>query len=498
MGRWNRQSSCHDAVAPPLRARPRDIDPNQVAPVPSHQPVAVKPGLAGLAAVAALGIALTGALTGCASDNFSLPKINDLNPFAKKEPPLPGTRVPIMEATGSIANTLAPADRPIVLPPQQANDSWSQPGGTPNNSPGHAALSAAPKQVWSADAGTGSSSSGKVTASPIVYDGRVYTLDANARVSAFAINGGSTLWRTSLVPDSERKVGSIFTLSSSASGGYGGGLAADNGRLYVATGYGTLSALDPKTGKVAWSKNQGAPIRAAPTAVGDRVFIITTDGRAMAIAGSDGSELWTAKGLPEQASLIASPSPAVDGDIVVVPFSSGELLGLKLGTGEQIWNESLTRAKGGSAMGALSDAARPSLDRGVVFATAHGGRTVALQARNGERVWTVNLSSTQGPSVTGDYLYLVDTAGQLLALNRRDGLTLWTTKLPGSNTWSGPTLAGGQLWLVSDKGALVGVDAAVGRVVTQLSLGGGGFIPPIAAGGRLYVLTDKARLIAFN
>lgn len=464
--------------------------------MPSHQRAAVKPGLAGFAALAAVAIALTG----CAgSDSFSLPKLDDINPFTKKEPPLPGTRVPIMEATGSIANTLAPADRPIVLPPQVANDSWAQPGGTPSNSPGHPALSAAPKQIWSADAGTGSSASGKVTASPIVYDGRVYTLDANARVSAFAVNGGSTLWRTSLVPDSERKAGSMFSLgSSSTGGGYGGGLAADNGRLYVATGYGTLSALDPKTGKVVWTKNQGAPMRAAPTAVGDRVFIITTDGRAMAIAGSDGSELWTAKGLPEQASLIASPSVAVDGDVVVVPFSSGELLGLKLGTGEQIWTESLTRAKGGTAMGALSDAARPVLDRGVVFATAHGGRTVALQARNGERVWSVNLSSAQGPWVTGDLVYLVDTAGQLLALNRRDGQTLWTMKLPASNTWSGPTLAGGQLWLVSNKGALVGVDGATGRVVTQIGLGTGGFIPPIAAGGRLYVLTDNARLFAFN
>jgi outer membrane protein assembly factor BamB len=249
---------------------------------------------------------------------------------------------------------------------------------------------------------------------------------------------------------------------------------------------------------VIWSKGQGAPIRAAPTAVSDRVFILTTDGRVVAVAGSDGSELWVTKGLAEQATLVGSPSPAVDGDVVVAPFPTGEVLGLRLGSGEQVWNESLTRTKGGSAMGALSDAARPTIQNGVVFASAHGGRTVALQARTGDRLWGINVSSIQGPWVAGEYVFIVDTAGQLLALNRRDGQTLWTIKLPESNTWSGPTLAGGQLWLVSAKGALVGVDAATGRVATQVKLGTPCFVAPIAVGGRLYVLTDNARLIAFN
>ena len=452
-----------------------------------------------IACLAAASVAV-GALGGCSSsEGLSLPKINDINPFAKKEAPLPGKRVAIMDATGSISGTLAPADRPIVLPPPTATDSWAQPGGTPSNSPGHVALATAPKLAWTANAGSGSSSTGKVTASPIVYDGRVYTLDAQARVSAFAVSGGSTVWSTSLVPDNERKAGSMFTLgSSSTGGGYGGGLAADNGRLYVATGYGTLSALDPKTGKVLWTKPQGAPVRASPTAVGDRVYLVTTEGRVAAFAGSDGAELGQAKGYCEQASLVGSPSPAIEGDVIVVPFPSGEVIGYKLGTGEQIWNESLTRAKGSSAMGALSDAARPAIDRGVVFASAHGGRTVAVQARTGERLWSANVASVQTPKVAGDFVFVVDTAGQLLCLGRRDGQTMWTIKLPDSPIWSGPVIAGGQLWLASSKGALVGVEATTGRVISKASIGAPAFIAPIAAGGQLYVLTDTARLVAYR
>lgn len=442
--------------------------------------------------------ALSGVLAGCA-EGPSLPKLGDLNPFTKKDPPLPGKRVAIMEATGSVSNNLAPADRPIVLPPPQANDSWAQPGGTPSNAPVHLALNAAIKQAWSADAGTGSSSGAKITASPIVYDGRVYTLDASARVSAFAVTGGSSVWRVSLVPDSERKTGSLFSLGgSSGFGGYGGGMAADSGRLYVATGFGSLSALDPKTGKVLWSKMLGAPIRSSPTAISDRVFVNTTEGRIFALAGSDGSELWSTRGLPESASLIASPSPAVDGDVLVAPFSTGEIMGLRVSSGETLWTESLTRTRGTSAMAAMSDAARPVIDAGTVFAIGHGGRMLASQARTGERIWSINMASTQPPWVAGDNVFVVDTAGQLLSLNRRDGQTLWTIKLPESNVWSGPTLAGGTLWLVSSKGLLVGAEATTGKITFQHSLGSPGYIAPVVAGGRLFVLTDNARLSVYN
>jgi outer membrane protein assembly factor BamB len=100
--------------------------------------------------------------------------------------------------------------------------------------------------------------------------------------------------------------------------------------------------------------------------------------------------------------------------------------------------------------------------------------------------------------VAGESIFVVDTAGQLIAVNRRDGKVLWTTKLAGSNTWSGPTLAGGMLWLASNQGALVGVDATTGRVASQQSIGSPVFIAPVVAQGRMYILTDNARLIALN
>ena len=112
----------------------------------------------------------------CADSMPTLPKISSLNPFAKKEVPLPGKRVPILDSSSKLQAELAPASKPVVLPVQQANQAWAQPGGMASNAPGHLALGSGLKRSWSSDAGSGTNSKARLTASPVAYGGRVYTL----------------------------------------------------------------------------------------------------------------------------------------------------------------------------------------------------------------------------------------------------------------------------------------------------------------------------------
>ena len=206
-----------------------------------------------------------------------MPKLQDLNPFAEKEVPLEGKRISVIQQE-NITSDLAAANRPIVLPQPQANDAWSQPGGTATNAPGHLALNGSVKSTWSASIGTGSSFYGKLTASPIVYDGRVYTLDAAGKVTALSASGGAVVWKASTTPPNEKD-----------QEGFGGGLAADGGRIYAATGFGLVVALDAKGGKKLWEKNLGSPLRASPTAAGERVFVVTKEGQVFCLSGSDGT-----------------------------------------------------------------------------------------------------------------------------------------------------------------------------------------------------------------
>jgi outer membrane protein assembly factor BamB len=435
-------------------------------------------------------VSLSAMLAGCSESLPSLPKLNDINPFAEKQVPLAGKRVAVLQGENRVGGggEMAAADGPFNLPPPVSNENWTQPGGAPNNSPGHLALGGAVKTTWTADIGSGSGKYGKLTSSPIVVGGKVFTLDAAGKVTAFNAAGGGSVWRVSVAPDGEKNFEK----------GFGGGLAFDNGRLYAATGYGTVVALDPASGKKIWEKSLGVPVRSSPTAAADKIVAVTTEGEVYCLNGADGSEAWNFRGLTEKASITSNPSPAIDGDMVIIPFTSGDLVALKLSNGQSAWSESLSRTRTASSLLAMSDAARPVLDSGVVFAVGHAGRMIAAQARTGERLWSLSIPGIQAPWVVGDTVYVVDTGGQLMAITRRDGKVRWTTKLSGTGAYSGPVLAGGKLWLTSSTGSLISVEAATGKVASTQDLGGAIFIAPIVAGGRLYVLNDKAKLFAFN
>jgi outer membrane protein assembly factor BamB len=409
------------------------------------------------------------------------------NPFAKKEVPLPGERVAVITDGNATSVDPSEAGKPIQLPPPQANASWSQPGGSPTNNLGHLALNDEVRKVWSADAGTGSSSSGRLSAVPLVADGKVFTLDAGGTVTAFSSASGARVWSADLTPENEK-----------AKEGFGGGLALDGGHLYAATGYGTVVGIDAGTGAILWTNRLGKPIRSSPTAAGGKIYFVSTDNILYALSDADGHELWNARGLPQPATILSNVSPAVSGSVVIAPFPAGDVAAFETGSGKMAWSDSLSRTIDTSAAGVLGDPARPVIDRGVVFAVSHGGKMIATSESSGERLWTRNLASTQMPWIAGDTVFVVDLGGKLVALSRTEGKVRWATDLPSSTRWSGPVLAGGRLWLVSGEGLLVGADARSGQVITQVDLGTPVFVTPVVAGGRMYILADNAKLIALN
>ncbi len=443
-------------------------------------------------------------LAGCESIGLGEPSAPSLSSvtsvFDSKQEKLPGRRVSVLKADEKGGLSGPEASGPIVLPPAVVNASWSQPGGVATNAPGHLSVGEALKTVWTADAGEGSTKRTRLTAIPIVYDNKIFTLDSNGTARAISVANGETIWRVSTVPDGKTGFDFLHPFNSNNTGraGFGGGLAADGGKIFVATGFGTVIALEAASGQPVWTKKIDIPIREAPTAAEGRVFIVNSESELYCLNASDGSQLWTQKGLPENAAVLTSASPAVSGNLVFVPFPSGEITAIDIKSGQPKWTEALAKGSINSSGKAIGEAARPVVDHEAVFAMSRGGQLIATSREKGERLWTREIRGSQTPWVAGDVLFVVDMTGKLAALNRKDGKVRWLTALPGEGNWSGPVLAGSKLWLASSKGLLVGVDAVSGTISSQSDLGTPVMITPVVAEGRLYVLTDKAKLIAMN
>ena len=432
-------------------------------------------------------LVLTGLLV--ASCGGGLPDVHKLtgNLFKKKEAILAGKRETIIKSRAALVPTNGLSRMAISLPSPVRNANWAQPGGESDNTPGHLVFAGQLRSSWTSDAGQGTSSEGQLTPSPIVYNGRIYTLDTNGVVSSFSAAGGSVSWRVNLTPETEEK-----------REGYGGGLAAEGGRIFAATGFGTVVALDPKSGKPLWTKVLGVPVRTSPTAANGKVFVVTTEGRLYCLSASDGDELWTQRGLPDRTSILSNISPAVTGKTVIVPYSSGELTAYNMENGRPLWRDSLASSKQGSSLRSIANPGRPAIYKNVVFAAGNSGRMIATSIKNGNRLWSKSIASTQMPWPVGNMVYIVDRSARVVAMSSKTGDVVWVTQLAAGQNWLGPVMAGNRLWLASSKGSVAGLNPETGKIVSKRELGYRLNIAPIVASGHMYILTDNAKLVALN
>ena len=271
-------------------------------------------------------------------------------------PPLPGERIAILDFDRKIEADSSIAEEPVVLPPAYPNADWSQPGGDARHALYHLSFSSSPEVVWQADVGSGSDDEVRLLAQPIVVDGVVYAMDALSQVSAFDAGTGKRLWDVDLEDEVEDD------------GFFGGGLAFGDGRLFVTTGFAKVFALDPADGSVLWVRQAPAPMRSGPAFANGRIYILTVDNQMVAVNALDGRLLWNHIGVEETASLVGLSTVAVADNLVVVPYSSGELIGIEAETGRVLWQESLAAL---NRLDPLADIPQirglPVIDRDQVF-----------------------------------------------------------------------------------------------------------------------------------
>lgn len=409
--------------------------------------------------------------------------------------PLPGDRRSVMRAEERVRPDSRAANLPVRLPESVANESWPQPGG----GPGHAMHNLAASGIgvaWSTDIGDGASRDGRVTGTPVIADGRVYTVDASTLLTAVDAGSGARIWQVDLA------------VAGSRSSAGGGGVAFAGGTLYATSGQAQVVALEAATGKEIWRSALTAPARSGPTIAGNRVFAISVDNQIHALDAGTGRKLWSHAGITETAGLFGASSPAVEGNVVVAAFSSGEIFALRVETGRVVWSDGLAGSQRSDAVSLLSDVrGLPVIDRGTVFAISHSGRMAAIDLRTGARVWEQSVGSFNTPWLAGEHLFVTTLDSEIVALSRRDGRIHWVTQLEqftdpqrrrGRIVWTGPIIVGGRLLVFNSLAQAVTISPVSGEVEERLRLPGRVELPAAVARGTIYVVTDDARLVALR
>ncbi|MCC3860002.1 PQQ-binding-like beta-propeller repeat protein [Pseudemcibacter aquimaris] len=385
----------------------------------------------------------------------------------------------------------------VSLPKPYTNEDWAQAGGNVHHLNQHLQIADVPKRIWARDIGAGSSGRKALVSEPVVKDGVLYAIDADAKITALDANTGNVLWDRKYSMENETPMLS-----------YGGGVSVGDNALFFVTGYGHFGALNLNDGSEIWVEDIGVPMRGSPTYADGRVFAITHDNHIFAYEADTGNYIWDEVGIAENAALAGNASPAVFGNTVIVAYSSGEVYAMRVENGSVLWTDTLNRQGQMTAMSSLRDIdGHPVIYDGLVYAISQSGRMAAISLRSGIRVWEQNYGSEHMPWIVGEYIYIVTTNSEVICVTRREGRIKWITQLERFQDpdirkepvyWNGPVVAGDRVIVTSSHGYALTLSPYTGDVVGGIRLPDDASKAPIVSNGTLYFMVDDGEIIAMR
>ncbi|MGM0638270.1 MAG: outer membrane protein assembly factor BamB [Pseudomonadota bacterium] len=307
----------------------------------------------------------------------------------------------------------------------------------------------------------------------------LFAADERGRLAAFNADDGDRQWQVDLdVPVSSA-------------------LTAVAGDIYLGTRNGEVLALNQRDGSVRWRARVPSEILAAPQPNQLLLVVQSVDGSVTALDRASGEERWSYSANRPSLTLRGTGTPAVIDPVTFAGFANGRLVTLDNRSGQPLWERRIAIAQGRSDIERLVDlAAQPVLaPDGRLFITSFNGSLASLEATRGEPLWAIDYSSYHTPVLVGDFLFAVNEAGHIHALDANNGSEIWrNTSLEGRGITS-PAFADGNLVFGDFEGYLHLINARSGEIVGRHRVDRSGIsVRPITEGRRLHVLADDGSL----
>jgi len=309
----------------------------------------------------------------------------------------------------------------------------------------------------------------------------VYVASRDGEVLALDAASGRAQWKT--------KTG--FDLSS----GPGMGL----GLVVVGSSDGDVVALDAASGKQRWKVRVPGELLSPALVDRDQVIMRTAEGRLIALSSVDGKQRWAVDDLVPRLSLRGTSTPVAAGEAVISGFDSGKVMSVTRDTGEIIWQAQISTARGRTELERLADVdSAVRVSGNDVYAVGYQGRVAMLALDTGQLWWARDLSSYSGMSVDDSQLYIANSDGEVVALRRRDGGTVWQQTGLRRRALGTPVVHAGAIVVGDFDGYLHWMDRESGRFVARERPGSARIAAaPVVVGDRLFVMDEGGKVVAY-
>lgn len=331
------------------------------------------------------------------------------------------------------------------------------------------------RTLWTADVGKSSD----YFLMPVVAQGKVYAAGADGELASFDVTSGKVLWRTKVV------------------GGITAGVATDGNSVVVAGAGSTLFSFDAATGKQRWTAQASTEILSAPAIGGGVVVVRSLDNRIAAYDAENGNRRWIVQRAAPALVLRAAPGIVISEGTAYIALPAGRVLALAVNNGVPRWEISVSEPRGATELERVADVSgMPALLGRELCIASYQGRIACLDAVNGSVRWTREFSAEFGPAMDQRYVFGADERGNVLALSRDSGGSLWRNT---SLAWRGlsPPASFDRAVVVGDReGYLHFLSREEGALLTRIRVGDGVRAAPVPLGSGLLVQTVDGKLLA--
>lgn len=336
-------------------------------------------------------------------------------------------------------------------------------------------------RLWSQGAGDGEGRLG-VRQLPAIADNRVYAAAIEGGVRAFDLVTGQPAW----------SYRSDLRLS--------GGPGAGDGLVVVGGLDGEVIALDAATGAEKWQAKVTNEVIAPPVIGNGFVFVRSNDGRVTAFDAATGERRWFWTRDVPLLSVRGNDAPLLGPGFLFVGNDDGSVVALSASDGRPLWEQAVAQPEGRTELERMADIdGTPALDGTVLYATSYKGQTMAIDGPTGRPMWVAQQGGAGRVGVAPDRVVVTDRTGNVYALEKNGGSTLWMQPGLARRSVTGAAIHGdyavvgdfdGYLhWLRLDTGEFA-ARARVGRDPIRAN--------PVVVGDILVVQTTDGEVAAYR
>jgi len=356
------------------------------------------------------------------------------------------------------------------------------------------------RQVWSVDLGDGEDRRW-LRQHPTLDGNRIYAVNDKGEVLALDSASGKNIWTANAVEVGAKGSKWKFWKREASEAGLTGSPGVGNGLVVVGGRNGEVVAFNAETGEKRWTAKVTSEVLSAPLVLANRVVVRSNDGRVFGLDPADGSRKWVFDRSLPTLSVRGNATPVGANGLSYIGYDDGTLVALRDEDGLRVWEQAIAEPDGRTELDRMADIdGEIVVDGDQIYAASYHDKVMAMSAANGQPMWTHDVGSYSGVALLSDKVLVTDKIGNIWALDRASGNSLWKQNVLENRQLTTPVVHGGYgvvgdldgylHWFKLDTGDVVG------RVrVDNAALRG---TPQVSADGLLYAVTNEGELAAYK